>query len=465
MSSAADTTPTTRTSDLPRVLGASHATAIVVGTLIGSGIFLVPYEMMRATGSSGFVYLAWIVGGLLSLFGAMTYAELSAIMPYTGGEYVYLRRAYGDLTAFLYMWTWFAVAKPASIASAAMGLARTLAIFHSLAWLNRPAFHTPFTVAWGQLFAIAVAWLITGLNYLGVKKAGDFQLVFTWLKGILILVIAVFCFAAIGHWSNFRTVYAHAHGGFSGFMIALIAALWAYDGWNDLTMISGEVRNPQRSLPLALIAGLGIVAVLYMATNAAIQYILPAAQIAASPRPAVAALGAVTGPWGAALVSAVMALSIFVTLNGTVMSGARVPFAAARDGLFFRHMGDIHPRFQTPSTSLIVQALLTTALLLAVGRFQQLFELAIFSEWLFYMITSTTIFYYRRIETSTRTYRVWGYPVVPALFIAAAAVLLYYSYIENLKNSIMGTVVILIGVPLYFVFRSRPHPPITLDQP
>ncbi|HUY81205.1 MAG TPA: amino acid permease [Acidobacteriaceae bacterium] len=465
MSSAAQTPPRPTASDLPRVLGTSHATAIVVGTLIGSGIFLVPHEMMLATGSSSLVYLAWIVGGLLSLFGAMTYAELSSIMPYTGGEYVYLRGAYGDLTAFLYMWTWFAVAKPASIASVTMGLARTLAIFHSLAWLDRPAFRVPFTVAWGQLFAIAVAWLITGLNYLGIKKAGDFQLVFTWLKGILILVIAGFCFAAVGHWSNFRTVYAHAHGGFSGFMIALIAALWAYDGWNDLTMVSGEVRNPQRSLPIALIAGLGIVGVLYMATNAAIQYILPAAQIAASPRPAVAALAAVTGPWGAALVSGVMALSIFVTLNGTVMSGARVPFAAARDGLFFRHMGDIHPRFQSPSTSLVVQAVLTTGLLLAVGRFQQLFELAIFSEWLFYMITSTTIFYYRRRETSTKTYRVWGYPVVPVLFIAAAAVLLYYSYIENLKNSIFGTFVILAGVPLYFVFRSRPHPPVTLDQP
>ena len=411
--------------------------------------------MMRATGSPSLVYLAWIIGGLLSLFGAMTYAELSAIMPFTGGEYVYLRGAYGDLTAFLYMWTWFAVAKPASIASVTIGLARTLAIFHSFTWLDQPAFHVPFTVGWGQIFAIVITWLITGLNYLGIKKAGDFQLVFTWLKGILILVIAGFCFAAVtGHWSNFRTIYTHAHGGFSGFMIALIAALWAYDGWNDLTMVSGEIRQPERSLPIALIAGLGIVAVLYMATNAAIQYVLPAAQIAASPRPAVAALSAVTGPWGAALVSAVMALSILVALNGTVMSGARIPFAAARDGLFFRRMGDIHPRFQSPSTSLIVQALLTTGLLLAVGRFQQLFELAIFSEWLFYMITSTTIFYYRRKQPTAKTFRARGYPVVPLLFITAAAVLLYYSYIENLKNSLIGTLVILLGIPLYLFFRK-----------
>ena len=262
-----------------------------MGTLIGSGIFLVPHEMMRATGSSGLVYLAWIVGGLLSLFGAMTYAELSTMLPYTGGEYVYLRRAYGDMTAFLYMWTWFAVAKPASIASVTTGLARTLAIFPALRWLDGTAFHIGLAVTWAQIFAIGMTWLMTGLNYLGIKKAGDFQLIFTWLKGVLILVIAGFCFASsVGNWSNFGTVFPGATGGFGGFMVALIAALWAYDGWNDLTMVSGEVQNPQRSLPIALIAGLGIVGVLYMATNAAIQYILPAATIAAEPRPAVAAL-------------------------------------------------------------------------------------------------------------------------------------------------------------------------------
>ncbi len=296
---------------------------------------------------------------------------------------------------------------------------------------------------------------MTGLNYLGIRKAGDFQLVFTWLKGVLILVIAGFCFASLsGHWGNFGTHFLGAHGGFGGFMIALIAALWAYDGWNDLTMVAGEVRNPERSLPIALIAGLGIVGVLYMATNAAIQYILPAATIAASPRPAVTALGAIVGPWGAGLVSIAMAVSIFVTLNGTIMSGARVPYAAARDGLFFRRMADISPRFASPSTSLLVQALLTTGLLLAVGRFQQLFELAIFAEWLFYMITATTIFSYRRRDRGAAVFHVWGYPVIPALFVGAAAVLLVYSYAENLNNSLIGTGIILLGVPLFLLFRK-----------
>jgi len=437
--------------DLPRVLGASHATAIVVGTIIGSGIFLVPAEMMRAVGSSGLGYLAWIVGGLLSLFGAMTYAELGSMMPYAGGEYVYLRGAYGDRTGFLYMWTWFAVAKPASIASVTSGLARTLGIFAVFHWLDTAAIGGPLPVMWSQIFAIAVTWLITGLNYLGIKKAGDFQIVFTILKGILILVVAGFCFtSALGSWGNFSTSLAHATGGFNGFMIALIATLWAYDGWNDLTMVAGEVKQPERNLPIALIGGLFIVGALFMATNAAIQYILPAAQIAGSPRPAVTALSVVAGPAGAALVAAGMALSIFVTLNGTIMSGARIPFAAARDKLFFPKFAEISPRFESPAFSLMIQAVLSSVLLLALGQFQQLFELAVFAEWLFYMLTATTVFIYRlRHPDAVRPYRVWGYPMLPAVFVLCSGVVLVSSFAGNLGGSLIGSGLILLGLPLY----------------
>jgi len=431
--------------------------AIVVGTIIGSGIFLVPSEMMNAVGSSGLVYLAWVVGGLLSLFGAMTYAELGSMMPYAGGEYVYLRGAYGDRTGFLYMWTWFAVAKPASIASVTSGLARTLGIFAVFHWLDTQAVGGPLPVLWSQLFAIAVTWLITGLNYLGIKKAGDFQVVFTVLKALLILVVAGFCFSSsLGSWGNFTTSLPHATGGLGGFMIALIATLWAYDGWNDLTMVAGEVKRPERNLPLALIGGLFVVGVLFMATNAAIQYILPAAQIAVSPRPTVAALSVVAGPAGAALVSAGVALSMLVTLNGTVMSGARIPFAAARDRLFFPRFGEVHPRFKSPAYSLVVQALLSSVLLLALGRFQQLFELAVFAEWLFYALTATTVFVYRRRHPEmARPYRVWGYPVLPAVFVLCAAVVLYSSFVGNLKGSLIGSGLILLGLPLYEWIRTR----------
>ena len=442
--------------DLPRVLGASQAMAIVVGTIIGSGIFLVPREMMRDVGSSSLVYLAWIVGGLLSLFGAMTYAELGAMLPYAGGEYVYLRGAYGDTPAFLYMWTWFAVAKPASIAAVTSGLARTLGVFPAFHWLGA-SLPGPFPLLWSQVFAIAVTWFMTGLNYLGIKKAGDFQLVFTVLKGILILIVAALCFAsATGSWANFTTSVPHAVGGINGFMEALIATLWAYDGWNDLTMVAGEVRRPERSLPFALIGGLFVVGILFMATNAAIQYILPAAQIAASERPAVAALSVVAGPRGAGFVAAAMALSIFVTLNGTVMSGARIPFAAARDRLFFPQFAHIHPRFQSPSTSLVVQGLLSTVLLLFLSQFQQHFELAVFAEWLFYMLTATTVFVYRRHHPEyARPYRVWGYPLLPAVFVVCAAAVLVSSYAANLEGSLLGTALILLGLPVLWLVRRR----------
>ena len=441
--------------DLPRVLGASQATAIVVGTIIGSGIFLVPREMMQDTGSSTLVYLAWIAGGLLSLFGAMTYAELGSMLPYAGGEYVYLRGAYGDAPAFLYMWTWFAVAKPASIAAVTLGLARTLEFFPAFHFLSAHVAGLP--LLWSQVFAIAVTWFMTGLNYLGIKKAGDFQLVFTILKGVLILIVAGFCFAsATGSWSNFGTSLPHATGGFGGFMLALIAALWAYDGWNDLTMVAGEVKRPERSLPIALIGGLFIVGALFMATNAAIQYILPAAQIAASERPAVAALTVVAGRGGAGFVAAAMAISIFVTLNGTAMSGARIPFAAARDRLFFRHFAHISPRFQSPSTALVVQGQLSTALLLFLSQFQQHFELAVFAEWLFYMLTATTVFVYRRTRPElARPYRVWGYPLLPGIFVLCAAAVLVYSYLGNLEGSLIGTALILLGLPVLWLVRRK----------
>lgn len=440
--------------DLPRVLGASQATAIVVGTIIGSGIFLVPREMMQDLGSSSLVYLAWIVGGLLSLFGAMTYAELGAMLPYAGGEYVYLRGAYGDSTAFLYMWTWFAVAKPASIAASSVGLARTLEVFPSFHFLSVHVAGTPLLGS--QIFAIVVTWLITWLNYLGIKKAGNFQLVFTVLKAVLILIVAALCFASVsGSWGNFSTGLPGAMGGINGFMAALIATLWAYDGWNDLTMVAGEVKRPERSLPIALIGGLLAVGVLFMATNAAIQYILPAAGIAASPQPAVSALSVVAGPRGAGFVAAAMAVSIFVSLNGTIMSGARVPYAAARDRLFFPQFAHIHPRLQSPSTALMIQGLLSTVLLIFLSQFQQFFDLAVFAEWLFYMLTTTTIFFYRRkYPDLKRPYRVWGYPVLPAIFVLCAAAVLVASYTSNLEASLLGTVLILLGLPVLWLVRK-----------
>jgi APA family basic amino acid/polyamine antiporter len=442
---------------LARDLGVSHAAAVVVGTIIGSGIFLVPAEMMQAVGSARLVYLAWFVGGLLSFFGALTYAELGAMKPESGGEYVYIRDAYGPLPAFLYAWTWFLISKPASIATLATGFVRVLGTFSGLSFFSKLAIAGPVPLTFGQLVAIAAAVLISVLNYIGVRRAGEFQLVFTVLKvGIIACIIAIAFSYRGGAWSNFNTSFSGARGGVAGFMAALVAALWAYDGWNDLNMVSGEIRNPARSIPIALISGVAIVGLLYMLLNAAVQFVLPAAAIAASPRPASDATALALGALGAGIVSAGMALSMLVAMNGTVMSGARIPFAVARDGYFFRSLARVHPAFRTPSTSIVVQAALAIALLLLGGSFRQFFSLAIFSEWLFYMISASTIFVFRmRAPQEARPYRMIGYPALPALFILAAGVLLYYTFTDNLRNSTLGSGVILLGVPVFFLFAHR----------
>ncbi len=450
--------------ELLRALGVGQASAIVVGTIIGSGIFLVPAEMMQAVGSAKLVYLAWLVGGLLSFFGALTYAELGAMKPLAGGEYVYVRDAYGPLGGFLYGWTWFVIAKPASVATVATGLVRILGTFAAFSFFSQSVFSSrvfsqALVVTWGQLVAIAAAIFISALNYLGVKKAGEFQLVFTVLKVAIIVGIVLICLSGAGQvpgrgWNNFAGTFAGARGGVAGFMAALVAALWAYDGWNDLNMVAGEVERPGRNIPIALIAGVATVGALYMLMNAGVQYVLPASAIAASPRPASAAVALVMGHKGAAIVSIGMAISMLVTLNGTIMSGARVPFAMARDGYFFRALAEVHPRFHTPSAAILVQAALSILLLLLGGNFRQLFSLAIFAEWLFYMIAGSTIFVFRwRDPQAARPYRVLGYPVVPALFIAAAAVLLYYTFREDWPNSFYGVLVILAGVPVFSWFR------------
>ncbi len=443
--------------ELARDLGVSHATAVVVGTVIGSGIFLVPAEMMQAVGSARLVYLAWLVGGLLSFFGALTYAELGAMKPEAGGEYIYVRDGYGPLPGFLCAWTWFLVAKPASIATLATGFVRVLGTFPALGFFSRNLIGAPFAITYGQLVAIASAVLISALNYIGVKKAGEFQLIFTVLKVAIILSIVGIGFSySQGSWRNFAGTYPGATGGMAGFMAALVAALWAYDGWNDLNMVSGEIRHPERNIPIALIAGVAAVGLLYMLVNAAVQYVLPAGTIAASPRPASDATAAALGALGAGIVSIGMAVSMLVAMNGTVMSGARMPFAMARDRYFFSALAQVHPRFHTPSVAIIVQATFSGILLLLGGSYRQFFSLAIFSEWLFYMVATSTVFIFRRREPDApRPYRVWGYPAVPVLFVLAAAVLLYYTFTDNLRNSALGCLVILAGVPVFWAFARK----------
>ena len=443
---------------LVRDLGATHATAVVVGTVIGSGIFLVPSEMMQAVGSARLVYLAWLVGGVLSFFGALVYAELGAMKPEAGGEYVYLRDSFGPLAGFLDAWTWFLVSKPASIATLATGMVRVLGTFSGLRFLSDPIPGIPYTLTYGHLVAVAAALLITFLNYIGIKRAGEFQLIFTVLKvAIIVGIVGVgFSFSA-GTFHNFTGTYFGAKGGVAGFMAAMVAALWAYDGWNDLNMIAGEVQKPEKSLPIALISGVAIVAALYISVNAAVQYVLAPDAIAMSQRPASDAIAVVLGHMGAAIVSLGMAVSMLVAMNGTIMSGGRMPYAMAKDGYFFSALARVHPRFHTPSVALVIQAILASVLLLLGGSFRQFFSLAIFSEWLFYLLTVAALFVLRwREPNAIRPYRAWGYPFGPLFFVLAAGILLFYTFRDNWPNSGYGLLVIVAGIPVFHLF-ARPR--------
>ena len=442
-------------SDLLRDLGAGQAASIVVGVVIGSGIFLVPSEMMQSAGSARLVYLAWIVGGIFSFFGAVTYAQLGAMKPQSGGEYVYIRDAYGPLAGFLTGWTWTVVVKPSSLAAISTGIVRILANFPSLSFLTERVSNIPVT--WGQLVAMGFVIFVSFVNYIGVRRAGNFQLAFTALKVVLIVAISALAFSAHGSWSHFTERYPGAIGGVAGFFAALTAALWAYDGWSDLNMVAEEVRDPERNVPLALVGGLLMIGALYMLVNAAVQYALPAMSVAQSSSPMADAVHAsVLGTAAAVVVSVAMVISLTTSLNGVAMSGSRMAFALARDGNFFSNLAEVHPRFRTPHIAITAQAILSICFLLIGGNFRQLFTLAIFAEWLSYMAASSSLFVFRRkMRASNRRPPIWEYPLPPALFILASAALLYYTFMSNIRYSALGSMVILAGIPVYYGFALR----------
>src|SRR3954464_1796832 len=325
------TNATSTRAALLRDLGPAQAASIVVGVVIGSGIFLVPAEMMRAAGSAKLVYLAWIVGGIFSFCGAVTYAELGAMKPQAGGEYVYIRDAYGPLAGFLCGWTWTIVIKPASLAAVSTGIVQVLSSFSPLAFLTTDGTHLTRP---GQLVAFAMVLLISGINYIGVRRAGNFQLAFTILKITLVVAISAVAFTSNGTWEHFAGRYVAATGGIVGFILAVKAALWAYDGWSDLNMVAEEVSAPERNIPLALVGGLIVIAALYMLVNAAVQFTLPVTALANSSSPMSDAIKVALGNGGAAVIAAVIIVSLITSLNGIAMSGARMAFAMSRDGNF-----------------------------------------------------------------------------------------------------------------------------------
>ncbi len=445
--------------ELKRDLGPWAAASIVVGTVIGSGIFLVPQSMVNAVGSAAMVAAVWIAGGLLSLAGALSYAELSAALPEAGGEYAYLREAYGPVWGFLYSWTQMWVAKSGSIATMATAFFVYLANFYApldrvfyVLHLPLGPHGGPLELRWGQLFAIVLILLLGGLNYCGVKIGGEVQVAVTTLK---VALIACIILAGLALGQPHAPAAARIAGlTFQGFMAALVSALWAYDGWNNVSMVASEIRDPQRNLPRALIWGTAGVIGIYLLINAAYFHVLSAGEVAATERVASEMMRRIFAAPGAAAVSIAALISIFAALNGSILSGSRVPYAAARQGYFFAAVGRVHPRYRTPGVSILALCA-WAALLVLSGKFEDLFRLVIFASWILYGMTAAAVLVLRRKRPDlARPYRTVGYPAVPLLFVGASIVLLASTAVQFPRESVMGIVLIAAGLPFYFRWKK-----------
>ena len=442
--------------ELKRDLGIWAALAIVVGTVIGSGIFRVPQAMILDVGSVRLVFLVWIAGGMLSLAGALTYAELAAAMPGAGGEYVYLTEAYGPLWGFLYSWTQMWVAKSGSIATLATAFFEYTAHFvpqFEVVW-----FHAgPFAVKYGQVFALVLILLLGVVNYLGVRVGGEVQVAVTAVKVGLIgfLILAGLLYAHPGTQTANAAPAVGTGSIFAGFIAALVAALWAYDGWNNVGMVASEVKNPQRNLPLSLIGGtMGVIAI-YMLANWAYFRVLTPYDVGAHKLVAAEMMQRIAGSWGAGAVSLAAMISIFAALNGSILSGARVPYAAARDGLFFSAAARVHPAFRTPGISILMLCGWSAVLVLS-GKYEELFDFVIFGSWILYGMATASVFVLRRTRPDLpRPYRTFAYPVVPAFFLVGAAILEISTLWTKPKESMAGIALILLGLPFYFYWRKR----------
>jgi len=440
--------------------------SIVIGTVIGSGVFLVPSTMIRSTGSVPRLFLIWVIAGLLSLFGALTYAELAAAMPEAGGEYVYLRAAYSPFWGFLYGWTQFWVGKSGSIATLAAGFYVYLTAFIPV--LSIPIWVLPWHIGpggtlleihYGQLVAIALIVSLCAVNYVGVRSGGNLQVFVTAVKMLLIAgIILAGLVAGLVFGRGDPAHFAGSLGaktGIAGFFVAMVSALWAYDGWNNVSMVSSEIREPQRNLPRALILGTAAVIVTYLLVNFAYFYVLSPAQVASSHRVAADMMASVYGRAAASAVTIAVIISILAAINGSILSGARVPYAMARDRLFFAYASSVHPRFQTPGNAMILLCGWACILVLS-GWYDDLYNFVIFGEWILYLLTAVSVFVLRRKDPDLpRPYRVLGYPLVPVLFSASALLLLSYTFYNRPRESLMGLSLMGLGVPFYFHWRSK----------
>ncbi len=448
---------------LLKSLGLVDATALVVGSMIGSGIFIVAADIMRQVSSPGLMIMTWVVTAAITMIAALSYGELAAAMPQAGGQYVYLREAFGPLSGFLYGWTLFLVIQTGTVAAVAVAFAKFAGVFFP--WIsaqNRLAGVGRFGVSSQQFVAIAVLVLLTWVNTRGVRAGARVQNTFTVAKVGALLGLIFLGLVVGGHSQaiseNFGHFWQNAGWNFDTVRligVAMVGALFSSDAWNNVTFTAGETRNPRRNVPLALALGVAIVSLLYISCNLIYLRALPleAIQHAPEDRVATAAASAIMGPIAVQVIAAAIMVSTFGCINGMVLAGARVYYAMALDGLFFKAVARVHPTRHTPVVSLVVQCVWACLLTLS-GTYSNLLDYVIFAALLFYMATIVGVFVLRRTRPDMeRPYRAFGYPVLPALYILVAGLIEVLLLVYKPNYTWPGLIIVLLGVPVYFWWR------------
>jgi APA family basic amino acid/polyamine antiporter len=421
-------------------------TMIAIGGTIGSGIFLTPSLIAHSLPSPALILAVWLAGGLMAMAGALTFSELAALMPRAGGQYVYLTEAYGGLVGFLFGWAYFLVCNAGGLGALSVAFATYFGYF------------VPLGPTGTKLVAVGGLLLLTGINVVGVKAGALFSDVFTVLKigGILALVVVGLALGS-ARTTDFTAAMPEVPGGLWGALAAaMVGVLWSTGGWQHATYASGEVKDARRTLPLAMVIGTAAVTAIYLSVNVAYMFLMTPQEIAASPRVAADAVSRVLGPTGGTLISLAIFISTFGVVGIYTLTAPRIYFAMANDGLFFRRVAEVHPRFETPAFAIVAQSLWAVVLILFWGTFENLISYVVFTDWIFFGLAAAAVFVFRRRWPDVeRTARVPLYPLTPLFFVAMSAWFVGMTLVQRPAQAWAGLAFLALGVPVYFYWKGK----------
>ena len=437
-------------SELRRELTLFDMTMIAIGSTIGSGIFLTPALVAHALPSAAWILGVWFAGGLIALAGALTLAELGAMMPGAGGVYVYLCEAYGGIAGFLYGWAYFLVVNTGGIAALSLAFATYLGYF------------LPLSPVMIKSAAIAGLLLVTAINIRGVKTGGIFSDIFTILKlgGIALLIVAGFAFGSRGR-IDLSTPLVLSGGSITGALSsAMVGVLWSYGGWQHASYAAGEAKDPLRTVPRAMVTGAIVVVVVYLLSNLSYLLLLPISEIGSSARLASDALQTVLGGAGAGVIAAAIFFSTFGTAGIYTLTAPRIYYAMASDGVFFSKVAELHPRFHTPSLAIMIQTSWAVLLILFWGTFENLISYVVFTDWIFFALAGAAVFVLRRRKPEVeRPYRTPAYPITPLFFVAVSVWFVLNTLINRPEEAWAGIAFLLLGIPVFYIWKRSPSAP------